>query len=234
MKRSIATVLEDQINRWRSEREKSQGKEQEGPFEPASVITISREAGSGGSEVAEKVGALLEIPVYDSQIVEHIAKTSQVQVQTVETLDERAQSRLDNYLTALFRERNFDQSDYLRSLTKAVTALWGHGPCVMLGRGAGHIIYRRYSLSVRLVAPFAQRVKHRAQVLDLSEAEATRLVQRLDAEREAFILRFFAKSIDDPLCYDLVLNMAGFNATAAAGMIAEAYRHKAAGRTTSR
>jgi cytidylate kinase len=232
MKRSIANVLEEQINRWRSDQANHRARVPEEPFEPASVITISREAGAGGAEVAEQVGAMLEIPVYDGEIVEHIAKTSKVRVQTVETLDERTQNRLDDYLTALFRERNFDQSDYLRSLTKTVTALWGHGPCVMLGRGAGHVVFRRYSLAVRLVAPVAQRVKAKARLLDLSEAEATRLVLRLDAEREAFVKRFFGKSIHDPLCYDLVVNLAGFDATAAADIIAGAYRRKTASRTS--
>ena len=39
--------------------------------------------------------------------------------------------------TALVHERNFDQSDYLRCLVKAVVGLWEHGPCCAEGRPVG-------------------------------------------------------------------------------------------------
>ena len=89
MARNINGIVEEQIRRWNLEQQKK--KSQEGKrFEAEKVITVSNALGSNGIPVANKVGELLGIPVYDREIVEHIATTKKVRVETVETLDERA------------------------------------------------------------------------------------------------------------------------------------------------
>lgn len=235
MVRNITNLVEEQIRRWQIEQERCRQDAacREEPYEPPAVISISRETGTEGHRVGCAVGDLLGIPLYDREIVEHIAASERVQVQTVETLDERAQNRLDDYLLALFRERNFDRSDYLKALTRTVTALWGHGRCILLGRGAGYIVSRRYSLSVRLVAPLAHRVRTLSRVAELSELEALRAVSQTDADRAAFVKRYFGRNIEDPLDYDLVVNLAGLGVEGAAAVIAEAYRRKFSLRRTS-
>jgi cytidylate kinase len=225
MSRQIAQIIEKQVKRWRAESQERQ-KDEAKAFEPANVITISRGAGSYGGEIGRKVGALLKIPVYDQEIVEHIATRSKVRLETVDTLDEQVQSRLDDYVTAIFREGNFDQSDYLHALTETIMGLWGHGPCVLIGRGATHIIYRKNSLSVRLTAPLSYRARFMMYADHIDEEAARRVIQRQDAERAAFVRRNFGKDNEDPNEYDLVINVTGLKGDDCAGLIAEAYRRK--------
>ncbi len=223
--RNIGFIVEDQVKRWQIEH-REKGKGEHGEYVPPPVIALSNQVASAGLPVAQKVGELLGIPVYDREIVEHIATTEKVHVEVVDSLDEKSQSRVDDYVLNLFRERNFDQSDYVRALTHTITSLWAHGSCVMIGRGASHIVWRKRLLAVRMVAPYAQRV-HRAQdLLKLDKAAAQKYIQRTDAERAAFIRRYFAKDIDDPVNYDMVLNSAGLDIDRMARLVVAAYREK--------
>lgn len=224
MPRNIHRIIEKQMNRWRIQSKGQEERERE--FSAPNMITLSNALGSRGSAVADRVGELLDVPVYDREIVEHIATTASVRVETVQTLDQLAQSRLDDYLTALFRERNFDQGDYLQALTRTIMALWGHGSCVMVGRGACHIIYRKNSLTVRVIAPDMHRLRQIQRADECTAAEAQRRMERTDAERASFIRRLFGEEITDPLNYDLVINTAGMAVDACSRVIVEAYKRK--------
>jgi len=194
--------------------------------EPAHVITISRTLGSFGPEIARRVAADLGVPIYDREMLDHIAGTAHVRVQTVVTLDERTQGRLDDFLAALFRERNFDESDYFRGLTRTIAALWAHGSCVILGRGASFIIDGAYNLRVRVDAPVEIRIERFGRDARVGASEARRLVLRSDAERAAFGRHCFDCDVTDPLNYDLCLNTGAIDSEAGAAALLAAFRTK--------
>lgn len=228
MSRTVGQIVEEQVNRWRLER-KGRTEARATPVVPANVVTISRADGTYAERIACEVGNILGLPVYDHEIVEHIATKSEVRLETVRSLDEQAQNRLDDYMSAIFRENNFDQSEYMRSLIETIIGLWGHGPCVLIGRGANHIVYRKHRLSVRLVASLPHRIRLVHHAEGIGEEEAKRRIQRKDAEREAFVRRSFGQDIDDPVEYDLMINVTGLEEADCAALIAEAYRRKFAG-----
>jgi len=225
MPRPINRLVNEQVNRWQIERKGKKTQPDRSDKAP-NVITLSNALGSAGIEIAQRVGELLGIPVYDREIVEHIATTKKVQVSTVETLDERVQSGIDDYVTNLFRARNFDRSDYMEALTRTILALRAHGSCLFIGRGSAHIIPPGHVLAVRTVAPRGVRLKRvqAAHLLDRKEAE--RLLERTDAQREGFIRHHFGRDINDPLEYDLVLNTNGYDTNRAAQVIVDAYHRK--------
>jgi cytidylate kinase len=192
----------------------------------ADVVTISDEYSSGGEALATEVGKQLSVPVYDREIVTHIAETEHVRVETVELLDQRALNFVDDYLTSFLHERSFDQNDYLHALTHTITALWGHGPCVFVGRSAGRIIPRTHALTVRITAPKQARLQRLQQTRGLDRVAAQRELERKDADREAFIRRMFHANIHDPLGYDLVLNTGELDLTAASAITVHAFRSK--------
>ena len=225
MTRSIQQIVEEQVARWQLDHAATRLSPQR-PSERPSVITISRSFGSDGSAIAARVGELLGWPVYDRQVVEQIAKSASVHVQTVETLDEHALGRMDDYLTGLLQERNFDQSDYLKLLVRTVVALWEHGPCVFLGHGAVHVVDRRHALAVRIVLPEHDRAERIAAAQGIDLAHARQRVHRADAEHEAFHRRFFGAIVNDRQNYDITLNSLGIGVDDCAAVIAEAYRRK--------
>ena len=59
---------------------------------------------------------------------------------------------------------------------------------------------------VRLVAPYATRIRHVAAFYHLSEAEAAKLVREHDNARRRYVRRYFNTEIDDPSLYDVTLN----------------------------
>jgi cytidylate kinase len=226
MPRELSVIVDEQIRRWRFEQGERAGRPERALHQHADVIAISNAIGSAGAVIAQVAADLLRIPVYDREILAHIAETAHVHVETVETLDKRAVSRLDDYLTALFREHSLDQNDYLKLLTRTVGALWEHGPCVMVGHGAVHIIPRRHALAVRIIASEPDRVRRLMELHQLSEAEARRMVERTDAERRSFHRRYFRRDVDDCRSYDLVINSSRLTYEHSAALVVEAYRHK--------
>lgn len=224
MARNIDKIVEHQVRKWQLEQEGKENQPQLQPHFAPNVITISNAFGSQATVVGHKIGEALNIPVYDRFILEHIATNAKVKVQTVETLDQRALGAVDNYITSLFRQDSFDQSDYLHGLTKTITALWHHGPCVMIGHGSTRIVDRKHSLRVRITAPDSMRLS-RIQDLERLDKEAARKRMRaVDEERTRFHERCFGANINDPLNYDLMLNCGTLGVSACSHIVVEAYR----------
>jgi cytidylate kinase len=230
--KSVGQLVDEQVRRWQLERRLREREQREGgrrpqvADKPASLVAISVSFGSEGIEVGRRVGELLQFPVYEREILEHISRSQRVRMETLETLDEHARGRLNDYLEALFREHDFDQSDYMRALTDTVASLWGHGPCVMIGHGCSHLVPRPHSLRVRFVAPLAFRIKHIQALEGLDEEAARHRVAQIDAEREAFVRHSFRVNIADPLAYDMLINSASLPVEVAAATVVEAFRRR--------
>jgi hypothetical protein len=109
MARNVGHLVDQQIKRWRLQ-QRSARQDPGREFVPPNVITLSNALATGGLAIADQVGELLSVPVYGREIVEHIATTEKLAVQTVECLDQRALGRLEDYVLALARERNFDMA----------------------------------------------------------------------------------------------------------------------------
>lgn len=228
MTRNIWQIIEEQITQWHFlhsqwlQYQNTSGKRHLWP----NVVAISQAYRSNGTAIARHVGELLGIPVYDREIVEHIAKKADVSLATVLALDEHVQSRIDEYMISLFHERNFDRNDYLTFLSRVVITLWHHGPCVLNGHGCVHLISRQYALLIRLTAPLEVRVQRAAEVDRLDLQAAQRLVYHKDMEREIFHHRFFKANVYDPHLYDITINTNAMTPLANAHIIKEAFHRK--------
>jgi cytidylate kinase len=223
--RPVKSIIEEQVYRWRAEQKKA-GPPTTPPAPRPNVVTISHHVASHGAAIAAAVAEQLNVPLYDREIVQHIGETAKVQVETVETLDQHVQTRLEEYITALLRENNFHPSDYLRYLTRTVGALWEHGPCVLVGHGCVHLVPRTNALAVRVVAPEAVRIKCLAEREGIEVEQARRLVERTDSERHAYHRKNFNADCEASKYYDLIIDSSGFDVAGCAAVIAEAFRRK--------
>lgn len=227
MVRSKLQLVEEQILRWRLEQQQRAERPARKVTPSPHIIVISNAYGSGGIPIGERTAELLGVPVYDREVLHHIATSARVRLETVETLDEHAQSRLDDVITGLFRDRSFYRSDFSQALTRTVLGLWQHGRCVIIGHGSSHIVPRTHALVVRVTAPAADRAAYVRQLENLPNIEAAmRRVERVDAERRAFVRQYFNVAIDSPLAYDMIVNSSAFGVDAAAHVLIEAYRRK--------
>jgi cytidylate kinase len=198
------------------------------PAPPAFTVAVSREAGAGGASIARLVGAQLGWPVYDQELLAHIAEELGLRAALLEGLDERHVSWLTESLTSLSDARTVGQAGYVRHLVETVLSLGAHGGCVIVGRGAGHVLPRPTTLRVRLVAELNDRVAAFERLYGLSRDQAARRVQETDAERGRFVREYFGKDVADPVLYDLVLNASGFTQPECAALVVEALHRRQA------
>jgi len=221
MARDIQQIVEKQVAVWREEQRLGAGQQTR---EQSDVLVISYATGSNGAAIGDRVAGRLGLLHHDHEIVEHIASTAKVHLQTVESLDKHVQSRIDESIAALFTERNFDRSDYLRLLGRTVVALFEHGPCVISGHGAVHFVPRRHALTARLTAPVEVRARRLAAKRNIDLDRARRDLHRADSEQAAFHRRFFGADVNDPDHYDLIVDTAWLDEAAVAALLAQAYR----------
>jgi cytidylate kinase len=170
----------------------------------AMVVTISRQLGSGGTHVARLVAKELGFPLYDKEIVEHVATLSGADPSQIANMDEHRPDFWGNLVLQLLEGRRPTEASYLRALVRAMKEIAQQGDAVVLGRGATCIL--KSSFRVRLVAPEALRIKRIADIHQVDERKARRMVMESDRERAHFIRAFFGCDPCDCLLYDLVVN----------------------------
>jgi cytidylate kinase len=194
----------------------------EGPPPPAFTIAFSREAGSGGTLVAREIGRRLNWPVYDRELLEHLANELQVDVDQLQYVDERPGSWLVDCLKAFAAASTVTEVTYFRRLLNLLLALGARGECVIVGRGAPFVLPVDTTLRVRLLASRQDRIALLCREHGLDPTEAARYVETTDRERMRFIKDHFHKDLTDPQLYDLVLNASRFSVEECAAIIIEA------------
>lgn len=109
------------------------------------IITISREFGSGGRTIGKEVAKRLNIPFYDKELIEKVARESGLNVNYIEEYGEYAPS--SNPFAYAFLGHYIDgmsMNDYIWMMQrKIILELVQEGPCVIVGRCADYILRDR-------------------------------------------------------------------------------------------
>lgn len=228
---SIQAILDRQLRRWELERSARESRTASAPPGPPMhpVITISRERGSGGSQVAEMLARRLDYTLLHRDVIDRICQSSGMRRNIVEALDTHARSQFATWWEAIIAQRYADASDYVRWLLETVYSVAELGGAVVVGRGANFIIGPERGLHARIVAPREQRIARLVDHARLSRREAAREIEQRDHERAEFVRRVHGHDIADPAGYDLVLNTGALTFEAAVALLVEAARAKFAG-----
>jgi cytidylate kinase len=185
-------------------------------------VTLSRQLGSRGTELAHRMSSPLGWRVYDREIIATIARQTHTPEKVVESRDERASGPFADYLGHLIVPTDPGQAGYLAGMMRVVGSIAREGRAIILGRGANFFLDASYGLRVRVVAPFEDRVARIAQSEGLEQQDAERRVEQNDSDQRGFIQQSFGRDIDDPLGYDLILNTGGMNLEDAGALVATA------------
>ncbi len=183
---------------------------------PGPYITLSRELGSGGTEISHRLAEKLGWQHYDREIIEAIAARTHVHEQLVARFDEHIRNELDTYLYNLLTRQLLNNTEYLASLTRVLVSVAQYGNAVIVGRGANFILPPEAGLRVRVVAPLETRVQRVMQVRGHDEKRALEEIATHDRERRDFVERNFRCRPEDPCAYDAVINTGGRAGLAAA------------------
>lgn len=205
------------------------------------AITVSREYGSGGGEIAARLARTLGWRLIDHEVVVEVARRLGVTESDAAQRDEQPESLVDQVLRSF---RAVDPTplslvgipdilvtpeahDYRTALRETVLATVAAGDVVIVGRGSQAILSkRREVLHVRIVAPLAQRILYVSQREGLDPAAAQRRIQKKDHDRQRYLREAHEHSPDDSTLYDIVLNTAVLDLDSCVEIITLAMRLK--------
>jgi len=180
------------------------------------VITISKQLGSGGEQIARQVAASLGYEFVDKQTTDAIFR--QYGLTQFEELYNSVPSLLDLL--------NANNLLLIAMANEIIGAVAQRGNVVIVGR-AGFAVLAGYAdvLHVRIQAPVAERVQRVLEREALADVDAaTERVQQDDEVHSKYIQRFYNKQWDEPANFDLVLDTGALSADEAAQQIVAAAR----------
>ncbi len=193
---------------------------------PAAVyrfVTICRNDGTLGDEVARELANRTGWHVFDKEIVNYIAENGRVRESLVRQLDERSQGLIHDGILRLLRMpewKSFGSDEYHEALLKTLAYLSTQGHAILVGRGANFALRNEeHGLHVRTIASLEVRAKRLSDSWGVSPDAARRCMLAGDEERKHFVRHHFKQDVDDLNFYDLVINTDYLTAEQAAGSI---------------
>ncbi|MGC9521046.1 MAG: AAA family ATPase [Anaerolineae bacterium] len=208
------------------------------------VVTISRQYGSGGVEIAERLCEVLGYSYFDKNMMAQVASEMGISEDEVVDLSEDTY-RMRSFLERLFGRRRIrseisrsaaaDRSMPVEALSEAeginlvkdtILGAYERDNVVIVGRGGQAILREKPGvLHVRLNAPLGARALRVKEREDISLAEATDLTTSKDQAAVAYLERFFEIDWDNPMLYHLILNTGKWEIVDAADVIIAALTH---------
>ena len=171
------------------------------------VITISREFGSGGRTIGKAVAAQLNIPCYDSELLQQIAEKSGFNQQYIQEAGEYAPG---GFLASAFSHQTSgpNNADYLWKIQyQLITELAEKGPCVIVGRCADYILRDKADcLRVFIHADMDFRTQRIINVYGQREQSPEQRLREKDKRRAAYHRFYTDMKWGHAQNYDLTLN----------------------------
>jgi cytidylate kinase len=193
------------------------------------IVTIEREYGSGGGEIAQLLAKRLGWKLWDQLLTEEIARRAECPKAVVEGREEKTDPLYYRLFKSFMRGsyegslnahriKTVDSECILKFTEIVVQEAAKTGNSVIVGRGSQHFLRNRQdTLRVFLYAPREDKVR-RLLARGKSEDEAEQLVDTVDRERADFIQKYFGVPWPDRAIYHTMINTA-IGEAAVAGMI---------------
>ncbi len=197
---------------------------------PKINITISREYGSGGYEIGQKLAASLGITFYDKQLEPIEASKSGLSLEFVQAHEQRMTRNLFyDFITAGYAMYNQDlppmeklfaaQTNILRQIAASDES------CVIMGRCADYILYGYpNTFRVFIHAPTDYRIKHLIRTQNVSEGQARADLERTDLGRSRHYFQFSGREWGNTKYYNLAVDSSELGIDGSVKLINEAIR----------
>jgi cytidylate kinase len=205
------------------------------------LITISREYGAGGAEVARLVAEALGWRLVDNELLDRIAARAGLSPDDVKDREERVPGfveRLARTLVAATPELfpppqaegtvpKLQEIDLVRITESVVAEVASEGRVVLVGRAAAAVLAsERDALHVRLVAPKEFRINAVANRLGIPPGEAEKILEETDRARARYHRQYYQRDSRDPVGYHMVLNTAALGVDGAARLVVAAVKRE--------
>ncbi len=201
-----------------------------------SVITISRQLGSGGSYIGRLAARRLGYAYIDRQIIQQAAKELGVEEAEIEDRDGRLQTFWEKLIGAFAMSAPIttytpppvnlvSDEQLVETERRLITELAVKGPCVVLGSGAFHLLRGKARLLIVMVhAPMGFRVERVMSIYHARKSEAIRMIERSDQDRCSYIRAFTGLDWFDARNYHLTIDTGKVDFATAEELIASIAR----------
>jgi cytidylate kinase len=179
------------------------------------AVTISRQTGSGGHVVAERLAEYLQRrsprepcpwTIFDKNLVEKVLEDHHLPKQLARFMPEDRITEMSDTMDELFGLHPPSWT-LVRQTAETILRLAELGNVILIGRGANLITARLESVfHVRLVGSIERRTEWIRQQHGVGSKAAAEIIHREDRGRQRYLKKYFGKDIDDPLLYHLVIN----------------------------
>lgn len=180
------------------------------------VMTISRQLGSLGTEIAKVLNEKLQLNYLDKiKLEKALVSEYGISGKSIEKYDEKKPPLWDIFSS--------DKDRYLHFMKTAIYEFAKQGNCIIIGRG-GQILLKDIPgvLHVRVIAPLELRIERIKQQYSYKNKLAEQLIRHSDHDRTGFHKFFFHVNWEDPCWYDLVINTQSFTGENAVDLIKDA------------
>lgn len=189
------------------------------------VITISREVGSGGRTVGEKLAEKLNVNYVSKELLKALEEKFNLTRGGIEHL----KSTKKNWFTDMFEQvapapkatikvggytysREFQESVTVQDIYDAeveiLNAIADEGSCVIAGRSAFFVLKDRPNkVDIFITASKEHRIERIMTKQNMTREEAVKLIEAIDKGRDNYVKRYTGLSRYDMRNYDLVLDM---------------------------
>ena len=177
------------------------------------IITISRQLGSFGNEIAAALHAELSYAYLDKpKLDELLVAKYGLSEESVDKYDEKKPAFWDLFFT--------EKDRYLHFMKTAMFEFARQDNCIILGRG-GQVLLKGVpgAFHVRVLAPLDKRIERIKQRYNYNDKLAEQVIRRSDHDRIGFQKFFFQVNWEDLTQYDMLLNTGTFTVKQAVTLI---------------
>ena len=193
------------------------------------LITIGRELGSGGRELARRLSEELGFAYYDQEILKEIAERTQLSESYVRAIVER--SPVTSYPIHVVRSFHpavspvMDQTNKVcQEQTTIIKELAEKSDCIIVGRCADYILRDYKPLRIFVYSGMAEKIARCRQksedTKDLSDKELEKQIKNIDKNRKKYYDFYTGQEWGDKRNYDLMINTSNISIKVAAHEIA--------------
>ena len=170
------------------------------------IISVGREFGSGGHEIAEMLAKKFDLKLYDKNLLQNIAQEKEVDAQKIEKYDEVPRNMLfsrtvKGYSNSMEENVAQMQFDYLKRKAKEGESF------VVVGRCSEVILKDNPALiSIFVVGDYDSKVERIMRVYKMSRPEAESFMVRQNKKRKGYHNYYCKEKWGDSRNYDITVN----------------------------
>ncbi|MBF0370743.1 MAG: cytidylate kinase-like family protein [Magnetococcales bacterium] len=169
------------------------------------VVTISRDHGANGRQIASLLADRLGVRHYDRELLEAITWQVQGDKRLMQRLDEKIVGVFDDFILSGFTKKGVLKDLFERSMVKVIIGIGQIGG-VIVGRGAHLLIQPGRAFRLHVEGSLSQCARRVALEEGVSLEKAEKRVIKVNNQRIRFAKRIYKRHPHLKSYYDMVIN----------------------------